>query len=117
MVFACIFYGLSLLGQAAQTLLLYYAASGTRIPIRLAVLLFIPIFILTYWFTLVFVALSTTKRSVVVTGMSGTKIQVKDVVFPRRVKKILRIISVLWTVAIVVVWAYFFVKFSLWYVI
>ena len=116
-IFACIFYALSLLGQAAQTLLLYYAASGSGLPIRPAVLLFIPTFILTYWFTLIFDALSTTKKSIVVTGMTGTKIQVRNGVFPRKVKKILRVISVLWTIAIVIVWVYFFVKYSLWYVI
>lgn len=115
--FACFFYGLSLVGQGAQTLLIYYTATGSHIPTRLAVLLFIPTFILTYWFSLAFDALSTTKRSTVVTGTTGTRIKVKNTVFPKRVKKLLRLISVMWTVAIVVIWTYFFVRYSLWYLI
>ncbi len=116
-VFACIFYGLSLIGQGIQTLLLYYTASGVGIPTRLAVLLFIPVFIVTYWFTLAFDALSTTKRSAIVTGSTGTKIMVKDTVFPKRIKKLLRLISFLWTAAIVVIWVYFFIHYSLWYLL
>lgn len=116
-IFACFFYFLSLLGQGAQTLLIYYTVTGYYLPTKLAVLLFVPTFILTYWFTLAFDALSTTKKSSVVTGSSGTVIRVKNTVFPKKVKKILRTVSMLWTIAIVIVWTYFFIKFSLWYLI
>lgn len=114
-IFACIVYGLSLVGQGVQTLLLYYAITGYYLPTKLAVLLFFPTFIITYWLNLIFDALVTTKKGTLVTGSTGTVIRVKNTIFPPVAKKILRTISTLWTVAIVIIWGYYFVKYSMWY--
>lgn len=114
-IFAGMVYALSLVGQGLQTLLLYYAVTDYYIDPKLALLLFFPTFIITYWLNLIFDAIITTKKSVLINTSTGKTIRVKTTVFPPFVKKLLRVISTLWTVAIVIVWAYFFVKFSMWY--
>lgn len=113
-IFACLFFVLSIAGQAVQTFLLYCAITGYYLPMKLAVLLFFPSFILTYWTNLIFDALITTKKETYTGGRSGMVVRAKNTVFPPVVKKILRVITNLWTVGILALWIYYFVKFSLW---
>ena len=113
--FARIVYALSLAGQGVQTLLVYFAATGYYIDPKLAILLFFPVFIITYWLNLIFDALVTTHRETYIKGSTGTVIRMRNTIFPPWVKKILRTVSTIWTVGIIIVWVYFFIKYSMWY--
>ena len=46
---------------------------------------------------------------------SGMVVNAKNTIFPPKVKKVLRIITNIWTVVILILWGYYFVKYSLWY--
>ncbi len=114
-IFGVVFFVLAIAGQCFQTWLLYCAITGLYIETKLAVLLFFPTFILTYWLNLIFDGLVTTKKETYMGGRSGMVVNVKNTIFPPKVKKVLRIITNIWTVIILVLWGYYFVKYSLWY--
>ena len=113
-IFSVVFFILSIAGQCFQTWLLYCVITGLYIETKLAVLLFFPAFIVTYWLNLIFDELVTTKKETYTGGRSGMVVRSRNTIFPPKVKRILRTITNIWTVIVIALWGYYFVKYSLW---
>ena len=115
--FACLFFMLILAGQGVLTLLIYYATGDGTIPPKLAMLLFIPVCIVTYWITLIFDAISADGKKRTFASPNGKTITIKKVILPKPVKKAMRTITTLWMFGIILVWLYYIARYSLWYMI